>query len=75
VLSCGRTTLSARPQRRRRKERIVRTNYSFTLARLCAVAALVIALVSVFHLLAALAMPGVVAACVILLALALLLPI
>jgi hypothetical protein len=53
----------------------VRTNYSFTLARLCAVAALVIALVSVFHLLAALAMPGVVAACVILLALALLLPI
>ena len=53
----------------------MRTNYSFTLARLCAVAARVIALVSVFHLLAALAMPGVVAACVILLALALLLPI
>jgi hypothetical protein len=50
------------------------TGYTFTFARGCAVAALVIAVVSFFHLLAALAMPGVVIACIVLLALALLLP-
>lgn len=49
-------------------------NYTFSFARLCAVVALLIAVVSVFHILAALTMPGVVAACVILLALAVLLP-
>lgn len=50
------------------------TGYTFTFARGCAVAAGVIALVSLFHLIAALAMPGVVIACIILLALAILLP-
>ena len=49
--------------------------YSFSFARLCAVLAFLIALVSLFHLIPALAMPGVVIACVVLLALGLLLPI